>query len=317
MNEFDKIKLANLNDYFSLLARIENPSINYIKRASRRFGFSFDEINQFLVELKLIKIDGQLISLTNKTNNFIDDGRLKKKKLKETLVELLTKSDNKYKRLVIDYISLFNNIDDSLVHFPGLDDRIRYSSLRNLLIQIDLVKHDGLNNNYSINKVYFDQIVDITASRKKLSLKRFKQIQKSKEIIGNNAELAVIKYEKERLKNFPKYVKKIDHIAKENVAAGDDIISFEGAGNDNGVLKKRYIEVKASSRDVVHFYWSKNEMDTAKKLKNSYYLYILPVINQNNFDFENIIIIRNPALKLLNKSKEWDSEVESLSFYKK
>ena len=138
MNEFDKIKLANLNDYFSLLARIENPSINYIKRASRRFGFSFDEINQFLVELKLIKIDGQLISLTNKTNNFIDDGRLKKKKLKETLVELLTKSDNKYKRLVIDYISLFNNIDDSLVHFPGLDDRIRYSSLRNLLIQKQL-----------------------------------------------------------------------------------------------------------------------------------------------------------------------------------
>ena len=92
MNEFDKIKLANLNDYFSLLARIENPSINYIKRASRRFGFSFDEINQFLVELKLIKIDGQQVSLTNKTNNFIDDGRLKKKKLKETLVELLTKS---------------------------------------------------------------------------------------------------------------------------------------------------------------------------------------------------------------------------------
>ena len=49
----------------------------------------------------------------------------------------------------------------------------------------------------------------------------------------------------------------------------------------------------------------KNKQQTEDKMK------------KDNFDFENIIIIRNPALKLLNKSKEWDSEVESLSFYKK
>src|SRR5690606_13852032 len=106
----------------------------------------------------------------------------------------------------------------------------------------------------------------------------------AREKLGSEAEQRILEYE---VKKFPS--KKIEYISPLDVNAGYDIKSYI---DNNSVSFDKFIEVKCiSERDL--FYWSRNEIDTAKQLGENYYLYLLESSFENP-PFE----IKNPYKKL-------------------
>lgn len=112
---------------------------------------------------------------------------------------------------------------------------------------------------------------------------------------GSIGEQFALAYERKRLPEF--LHGKIVHFEEHEIALGYDILSFE---TRTSILPDRYIEVK-TFRGHPHFFWSENEIATARKYGEHYYLYLIDIdcINEPNYEPQ---IISNPAV-LFNEDR--------------
>ncbi|RLD40178.1 MAG: hypothetical protein DRI86_15765, partial [Bacteroidetes bacterium] len=83
--------------------------------------------------------------------------------------------------------------------------------------------------------------------------------------------------------------KNIKIISSEFANAGYDIESFTGF---NSIVPNRFIEVKSYTDNVI-FYWSKNEVKTAKELGDDYFLYLIDR-NKCHLNDYKPMIVKNP-----------------------
>ena len=95
----------------------------------------------------------------------------------------------------------------------------------------------------------------------------YEKSQKRKQQSGQNAELAVILYERDKLDNLghPELAELVTQVSKKNSAAGYDIKSYDL--NDDGSFVEIHIEVKSAKlvSKYIEFFISENEL---KKFKN-------------------------------------------------
>jgi hypothetical protein len=190
---------------------------------------------------------------------------------------------------------------------------IKSFTLKNLLVAVGFFNIDKKNNNHLIiNQVHhkvFEELIVPEIKRKnktkrQISLKRLKAIQKAQEKAGMKAELFVYKYEKERLKKHS-FRQMIEIISSKFANAGYDIESFTGF---NSIVPNRFIEVKSFNENTV-FYWSKNETNTAIELGNNYFLYLVDRSKYHLIDYKPMII-RNPYKRIF-KNEIWKIEIEN------
>ena len=134
---------------------------------------------------------------------------------------------------------------------------------------------------------------------------QLEDIQKKKKLFGQRAEEFVYKFERERLKSNKNLQSKVQIISGLNVAAGFDIVSYEGV---NSVLPDRLIEVKAYTEKPA-FYWSRNEIEVSKKKGEKYYLYLVENSLISKEDYLPIII-RNPYTHVY-KADDWNKNVNT------
>ena len=113
--------------------------------------------------------------------------------------------------------------------------------------------------------------------------------------LGDRGEHIVMEAEIERLMNERgiskmKASKLVKHVSRESDSYGYDILSVNP---DNS---PRYIEVKATQGKVgdMTFYYTANELATAKKYSKAYYLYIVYEITSKK---PKIWVLQNPFLK--------------------
>lgn len=168
---------------------------------------------------------------------------------------------------------------------------------RNILIQYRVLKELGAD--LILNPEY--EMVFAEYKRKqgaKKSLERLKKQLEQQELQGEAAELFVVEYEKQRLSGSGKE-DKVRRISVIDVAAGCDILSFE---NGASIEVDRFIEVK-SYQGNEHFYWSENEIKTAKLYEEKYFIYLIDVSKVEMPGYEPIII-QNPAKNILG-SEFW------------
>ncbi|MEK3785410.1 DUF3883 domain-containing protein [Paenibacillus sp. FSL K6-1230] len=105
---------------------------------------------------------------------------------------------------------------------------------------------------------------------------------------GREAEEFVMHFEKRRLQEMGlvSEANRVECISESLVNAGYDILSF----SDSALVHNRFIEVKSVGPDN-SFYWSRHELEIAKKLARQYYLYLVKQTDPN----EPIVnIIENP-----------------------
>jgi len=189
----------------------------------------------------------------------------------------------------------FNFLKKILVNIELLEPYIESKGL--YLLSDDILKYLKKNND-----------------KKTLSLEKLKKLLEQKEIRGFEAEEFVLEFEESRILTVGIQIKPL-HVSEFDVSAGYDIASFSKKSSER---YDRFIEVKSFVGKTQNFYWSKNEVDTAKRLKEKYYLYI---INYNQMKESNAdyipIIIQNPFEKFfIQKKEDWSFEVESYHFIK-
>ena len=95
----------------------------------------------------------------------------------------------------------------------------------------------------------------------------YEKSQRNKQKAGENAELAVIRYERDKLNNLghPELADLVEQISKKNSAAGYDIKSYDV--KDDGSFVEIHIEVKSAKRTskYIEFFISENELEKFKK----------------------------------------------------
>lgn len=123
-----------------------------------------------------------------------------------------------------------------------------------------------------------------------LSPEEFRRLQLIREEIGSLGEEWVVNYEIQKLKQngFIDLAEKVERTSRKDVAAGYDVLSFNFDGSE------KYIEVKTSALSTNRFHISSNEVEVAKRLSDSFWLYLVLEIRGN----VSLIEIHNPASKL-------------------
>lgn len=310
-NPYDQIKLSHL---YVLCDTMANTQIRYIGNIKRKYlekALAFDETLSFLEDLKIIKNNTvELILLKNISliRNSVDD-------FKNKFLPVLFSAKGKVSDGLKDFLFNFQTETDKIFFKATELEKLKYSSIRNLLIEMEFIAVSEDNTTYFVNPDYADLFVK-QFSRRILSPETLKRKQAENDSIGLTAEKAVIDYEVKRLTNISLVPSEIAHTSQENVLAGYDIKSFENNLDSNSKRIDRYIEVKAVSVEDFKFYWSRNEMEIAKVFGEKYFLYLLPVVSNNTFDFEKLIIVNNPFKNIYSNGLEWKKEEESISFSK-
>ena len=308
---FNKIKLSQLYTLCNTLVDAEVRNVSNIKRKYLERGLSFDETLSLLEDLKIVKISSdELIPSKNffESLESIDD-------FKRRFLPVLFSAGGEVSDQLRNFLSNFQTEDDRTFFKATELEKIKFSDTRNLLLELEFITVNMDNTTYVVNPNYFDLFVK-QFSKSKLSPEVFKRKQAENDSMGLAAEKAVIEFEIKRLTNISLDANEIEHTSLENVSAGYDIKSFENNLDCNSKRISRFIEVKAVSFPEFKFYWSRNEIDIAKVFGERYYLYLLPVVSNNTFDFEKMITINNPIKNIYSNKLEWDKKEESISFAK-
>ena len=308
---FENIKLSQLHTLCNTLANTQVRKVSNIKRKYLENALAFDETLSLLVDLKIVKNNSDEL-FPSKTfpvsHDSIDD-------FKKKFLPVLFSANGEVSEQLRNFLLNFQTDSDKTFFKATEIQKIKFSDTRNLLLELEFISASPDNTTYFINPDYADLFVK-QFSRRKLSPESLKIKQAENDSIGLTAEKAVIDFEVKRLTNISLVPSEIEHTSQENVLAGYDIKSFENNLNGNSKRIDRYIEVKAVSVEDFKFYWSRNEIEIAKVFGEKYFLYLLPVVSNNTFDFEKLMIINNPFKNIYSNGLEWKKEEESISFSK-
>lgn len=313
------LKYPNFGNQQQLLFVVNNISksskkINDLKKicldSDYSFGQSFDGVIALLNWLNILKVeDTGYINLGVNINNV----NLNKLTLKCLFIKI---SANK----ALHHLFSLNGITinkDNEIFINNNFIPLKFSSIRNLLINIDFLKKDDLiANQFFINKKYlkwfYKHIIPLIEKSyiKNNSLQKLKRIQANQEELGKQAEEFVLAYEKRRRKNHKSY-NKIEIISDIDTSAGYDVRSYI---NDSSIILDKLIEVKSYSGNI-NFYWSRNEVNTAKNKRENYFLYLIDRDKIKCGDYSPTII-KNPYKNIFENSN-WNKECQNWYFSNK
>lgn len=306
---FNKIRIAQLYNLCAILSETKIHHLVYIKDKYLENGLWFDETLSFLEELKIITVSiTEVIPSKVFFASFSTISNFKKQ-----LLAILINSKGILHDQVYPFLINFRKEKGEILYYPTQADANKYSDIRNVLQELDFVCINKETRKYHIKSdfqyLFFEFICKKGISSDTLKIKLLKN-----DDLGLTAEEKVIEYELNRLTNIISDRDEIEHTSKINVLAGYDIKSFENYLDNKLIKIARYIEVKAVSCHNYNFYWSRNEKESAFNLGESYYLYLLPVTTNHNFDISKMKIINDPFKNIYMNKTEWTMTEECVSF---
>lgn len=276
---------------------------------------NFDTTCRFLCELGLVESVGDTLIPTKRLGAMAVDLEASEdrlERLREVFAIELLKKSVALRTGVAHFLKDFYEIEGEYEYWPTLSQRIATSGIRNLLLELSVIDVAEKESIYTISSKYKEE-VRVLRNYTMLGLNRLWAHIESREMVGEKAERAVLRIERQRLSNSPKLRDSIQHVSAEDASAGFDILSFEHASDQSPSIH-RYIEVKAVGRVERKFFMSRNEMDCARRYGNKYCLYLLPYRGRGEYVEDNVEIIRNPMESLYSDETDWQNNVELMSF---
>ena len=268
------------------------------------------EVIQNSIDFGLISRRGDRISLTNKGNNLF---KLQITQDDAAIVNDFTEEQQKF------FVELIFNLQNLKTDLQNIFDYFRIHHNKKIWFYNSEKIHESWNAELvdCLDSCNFWNIIDDKREVRQLYNKQISKIKKRAPVtqqhleeiiqiekeVGERAEQLTLSYEKGRLneRNYPDMAMSIQQISKIDVAAGYDIESFNGKGST--LTPDRMIEVKGTSGTAPYFYWSENEIETAKSLKEKYWVYLWIEVKSET---EGTLYkkIQNPYEKLFKKSKK-------------
>ena len=300
------VKYANSSSY------TEKELKDFFLRKSIDNRHIFDGGVHFLILVDFFHLNkANKIEINELFLHFIDNDHLLIEKVKSLFLLQLSQSN-----LFTEFFNkstMFYEKDRILV-IRSAAFKFKYAIIRHFLLDFNVIsKHPYINKNYVVNNDYKSYFNEVDISRKSqqrvLTLDQFRKLQELQNKYGENAENFVVDYEKNKFKTH-NLVDAIEKISSLDVSAGYDIVSLQS--NDSITIDK-FIEVKSFSHEP-KFFWSKKEIETAKKEKNKYFLYL---VDQKLIDNSEYIpsMIQNPYDEIF-LSSDWEKDCQSWLFKK-
>lgn len=313
MYYFDKINIRRISKFFESIINTIEPTKRYVQNRFNKQSDNFSETYSFLNSLGMVFQKNEEILIHPNLISLFHDSVVQEEELTKQLINELINPKQFIYKYIVKYFSFFKFDGNKYTFIPTLDERIKYSGVRNLLMELGIVSTESRGKSYYILREYENIYHNIVFPSGSLTPNMLDIINFNNEKLGSLAENKIIEYEKLRLSAFPTVQSIIIHEATNSVDAGYDILSYEVPTCDSNQIA-RFIEVKAVSPETYKFYFSKNEMKVASQFCNQYYLYLLPVSSNSIFDIDGLKIIKNPMKHLFKKENNWSHEVEKLSF---
>jgi hypothetical protein len=266
----------------------------------------FDGCVDLAICIKILKVNEKsIISINENFAAFHNSQKQLSDRFIECLFLALKDDDNFHKIFSSQHISY-----DIIYHTIQINNSafgFMYSNFKQLLLNFNVLKAHPTRElkKYILNSRYkkiFDKVILPEIKKRKVGIDDLKTSLEQKQIYGEEAEKAVLKFEKERLNNKDG----IDWVAEYSIAEGYDISSFD---SEESRINDRFIEVKSYAGIIPYFYWSRNEMDVSRIKGNQYYLYL---VNRDEMNIQNYspITIKNPFVNVL-KNEDWNKQVEA------
>ena len=316
MLNFEKISAHQVLVFSEVASESSLLEREFVESKYLRSASNFAETFEFLQGLSLVENKDGGIVLKPQYQEFLKDlseARDPREVTKKFLIDHFIRSINCFSEYLDGFLSQFHLTNEQYEFTPSVSERLKYSGLRNFLIDLEFLYLEPSETKYIIAEDY-SLVYDELRGRFRLSPDEFLKMQHEKEQIGKAAERKVLQFEKERLSEFPDLAERIEHTALKDVAAGYDIKSFETELTESGDAIPRLIEVKAVSPCGYRFHWTRNEIEKSSLYGQNYYLYLLPVVGNNKLEVERLKVIRDPYSNIYNDQNKWTRTYEVLTF---
>lgn len=266
--------------------------------ARRRFderAQGFDKAVNFLEAVGAVKVDNQKIKRDQALEDMskaLSDGR---QKFSSHLVRMALISETGYGRELREVCRTFGLESGQVKLKWGRVGGINYAA-RNVLLEGGAMRLHHSTESYSVSNWFLSDFIR-TIYTNGLSPKELQDQKRDQADIGLAAELEVMDYERRMVGE--RDANMVVHVALENTAAGFDIASIRREESKSEALV-RLIEVKAVSPRDWGFFFTRNEIQIAKKNGSSYFLYLVPVRNGKPI-VDELCVIGNPVKELMNE----------------
>jgi len=263
----------------------------------------FDGCIDLAVRINVLTINGDYYTVNNDFSDSLNSVNQMKDKFVQYLFISL-KDENSFhsifqsQYLSYDIIYKSFQINNSAFGF-------KFKNFRQLLIDFGAITtHPTIEfNSYILNsrfKKLFDKTILPEIKKRKIGIDEFKKSIEKQQIYGEEAEKFVMDFERKRLGD-----KQIDWVAQYIVNEGYDIASYNEKDDKE---YNRFIEVKSYDGNKPYFFWSRNEVNVAKRKLEHYWIYLVNRTEMNNEDYEPIME-QNPIENILNDGN-WDKQIE-------
>lgn len=275
----------------------------------RRFGeraLSFEETITFMKGMKAITEGGRRITRARNLDSMQAELKAGEQCFRRHLIKLIVDSPSSYGSEMREVLNAFT-LEEGKAWLRVVNSRGVHYATRNLFLTAEAIRLDHETGVYTVNNWFYRAFVRARYSFG-TSPKELDKALKDGAEIGLAAELKVFEFELMTVDQ--RDIDKVVHIALENTNAGFDIASTRREEKTDQICM-RMIEVKAVSPKKWAFTLTQNELHVAKENRDSYYLYLVPVIGGNP-EVKEMVVIQNPAKELQNKNKwtiregDWD-----------
>lgn len=266
----------------------------------------FNNAEDFCIKVNLAEVGKNQLRLTDLGRDCLNLGD---KKAKAVILEPNKKQKDFLSRKVFLVSEMLDLIKKVLYHFNRSTDgtlqlpkeevkTLEDQNFLGLLLQLDILIDKGEFIEFASQYI---ELLEGFISNNLLVVtpEDFEKSEAEKRELSRIAEEYVLKGERARLERISaiKQSKSIDHVAVKNVAAGYDIASFD---NQNSVVHDRFIEVKVGKPTPINFFLSRNEFETAKRIKDKYCIYYVCIKNKKP---QELFIFCNPTETIMKDPK--------------
>ena len=242
---------------------------------------AFNEVRDFCLPAALVVKGKKTLSLSDLGNTYLDLGD---KKGGVFILEPNRKQKEFLSREVFLTSSLLDQVKTILYNFHRGSDgefwlskeeavRLPDQNFLGLLLQLEILVEKEKKERIELSPQYasFLEVV-VSHTLMVITPDQFKASEAAKIEIANISEKYVLQNERNRLiaLGAVEQSKKVDRVSLKNVAAGYDVASFN---DKDSIDHDRFIEVKAGKPTPINFFFSRNEFETAKRLRNQYFIY--------------------------------------------
>lgn len=302
---FHRVSFREIKILWNILLKLSLTKEDFVRKRFLQDALHYSDVTDFLRQLGLLReAKGRIRRNANLGET--------DEEIKSALIQRLLERNTSYRLHINEFFGHFENADGKFEVLMDSEKRRQFGGIRNLLLELEFLDQDLDRPRYWVSSQYLTVFVD-AKSISSTSPLELQNILCAREKLGHEAELEVLKLERKRLRHRSGLAKRIKHIAAENVGAGYDILSFTEAG-DIGGFAERLIEVKAVSSMDFRFYWSRNEIETARIHGPNYFLYLVPA-SKNGFDMQKIRMIPDPFKRVYLDCKSWLRQEELVSFW--